>query len=145
MLDHDLAMLYEVETKILKRAVKRNLDRFPEDFMFELSEDEFKNLRCQIGTSNRGGTRYLPFAFTEHGIIMLSNALNSNRAIKVSIQIIRTFNKMREMLINYQEVKQKIEDMEQKYDYQFKVVFEAIRQLLEPPEKPEKKIGFQND
>jgi phage regulator Rha-like protein len=146
ILDQDLALLYEIENKMLKRAVKRNIDRFPEDFMFELTKDEYQSLRYQIGTLKRGEhSKYLPYAFTEHGILMLSSVLNSDRAIKVNIQIMRTFNKMREMLINYQEVRQKIEEMEQKYDYQFKVVFEAIRQLLEPPKKPEKKIGFQND
>lgn len=145
MLDQDLAFLYGVETKMLKRAVKRNTERFPKDFMFELTKEEFKILRCQIGTSNRGGARYLPYAFTEHGILMLSSVLNSKKAIQVNIQIMRAFMKMREMLLNYKELKEKIEKMETKYDYQFKQVFEIIRQLLEPPEKPKEEIGFRTD
>jgi phage regulator Rha-like protein len=153
MLDSDLATMYEVETKMLKRAIKRNIERFPEDFMFELTKEEYQSLRYQFGTLKRGEhSKYLPYAFTEHGILMLSSVLNSKRAVQVNIQIMRTFNKMREMLINYQEIKQKIEDMEKKYDHQFKVnsylleeVFEeikAINKLLEPPEQTEKKIGF---
>ncbi len=155
MLDKDLAILYEVETKVLNQAVKRNITRFPDDFMFQLTKEEMENLRSQIVTSKKGGQRYLPYAFTELGVAMLSSILNSEKAIHINIQIMRTFTKMREMLINYQEIKQKIDDMERKYDHQFKVngylfeeVFEeikAINKLLEPPEKPEKKIGFQND
>lgn len=155
MLDRDLAILYEVETKVLNQAVKRNITRFPDDFMFQLTNEELKGLRSQIVTSKRGGQRYLPYAFTELGVAMLSSILNSEKAIQVNIRIMRTFNKIREMLINYQEIKQKIEDMERKYDHQFKInnyLFEevfkeikAINKLLEPPENPEKKIGFQND
>jgi len=156
MLDHELAMMYEVETKMLKRAVKRNIERFPEDFMFELTKEEYQSLRYQFGTLKKGEhSKYLPYAFTEHGILMLSSILNSKKAVQVNIQIMRVFTKMREMLINYQEIKQKIEDMERKYDHQFRInsylfeeVFEeikAINKLLEPPQKPEKKIGFQND
>jgi hypothetical protein len=155
MLDRDLAMLYEVPTKVFNQAVKRHSQRFPDDFMFQLTNEEFRNLRSQIVTSKVGGQRYLPYAFTELGIAMLSSILNSEKAIMVNIQIMRTFTKMREMLVNYQEIKQKIEDMERKYDHQFKIngylveeIFEeikAINKLLEPPEKPEKKIGFQND
>lgn len=154
MLDQDLAMLYEVETKMLKRAVKRNIERFPEDFMFELNENEFKSLRCQIGTSNRGGIRYLPYAFTEHGILMLSSVLNSKRAINVNIQIMRAFIKMREMLVNYQELKQKLKNMERKVDekskvnsYLFEELFkemETVKKLLEPPIKSKTEIGFRD-
>ena len=142
MLDRDLAALYGVETKMLKRAVKRNIERFPEDFMFQLIEKEFDNLRCQIGTSSWGGQRYLPYAFTENGVAMLSSVLNSERAITVNIQIMRTFTKLREMLATHKELKQKIEEMEEKYDAQFKIVFDAIRQIMASPEAKEKKIGF---
>ncbi|MFH1905754.1 MAG: ORF6N domain-containing protein [bacterium] len=148
MLDRDLAQLYGVETKYLKRQVRRNLDRFPSDFMFKLSKQEFKNWRCQFVTSNSAdkmGLRYPPYVFTEPGVAMLSSVLNSNRAIHVNIQIIRTFIKFRQLLLTHVELKRKIEDMESKYDEQFKIVFEAIRQLLEPlpvPEKPKGRIGF---
>jgi len=142
MLDMDLAALYGVETKMLKRAVKRNIERFPEDFMFKLIEKEFDNLRCQFGTSSWGGQRYLPYAFTENGVAMLSSVLNSERAITVNIQIMRTFTKLREMLATHKELKQKIEEMEEKYDAQFKIVFDAIRQIMASPEAKEKKIGF---
>jgi phage regulator Rha-like protein len=105
MLDEDLAELYEVETKQLKRQVKRNIDRFPEgDFMFELTRDEFENLRCQNGTSSWGGSRYMPMAFTEQGVAMLSSVLNSERAIKVNIQIIRIFTRMRELLLTHKDI-----------------------------------------
>ena len=142
MLDRDLAVLYDVETKYLKRQVKRNIERFPEDFMFQLTKDEFNNLRSQIGTSSWGGTRYLSYAFTEQGVAMLSSVLNSDRAIQVNIQIMRTFTKLREMLMAHKDLKRKIEDMEKKYDYQFKIVFDAIKQLLEPPTEPKGKMGF---
>lgn len=135
ILDRDLAFLYGVPTKVFNQSVKRNIQRFPEDFMFQLNDVEFKNLRSQIVTSNWGGQRYLPYAFTEQGIAMLSGVLNSERAIQVNIQIMRTFIKMREMLLNYKGLKEKIENMEKKYNRQFKVVFEAIRQLLQPPKK----------
>ncbi len=142
MLDRDLSILYGVETKYLKRQVKRNIERFPEDFMFQLSKDEFNNLRSQIGASSWGGTRYRSYAFTEQGVAMLSSVLNSDRAIQVNIQIMRTFTKLREMLMAHKDLKRKIEDMEKKYDYQFKIVFDAIKQLLEPPLKPKGKIVF---
>jgi len=137
-----LALLYGVETRTLIQAVRRNIERFPEDFMFRLTNQEFKNLISQFVTSSWGGTRKNPYAFTEQGVAMLSSVLRSKQAIQVNIQIMRTFTKMREMLMNYKEIKQKIEDMEQKYDYQFKVVFDVISKLLEPQEKTEKKIGF---
>ena len=127
---------------MLNRAVKRNLERFPDDFMFRLSKEEFKNLKFHFGTSSWGGQRYLPYVFTENGVAMLSSVLNSKRAVQVNIQIMRTFTKLREMLLTHKDLRQKIEEIEKKYDYQFKVVFEAIKQLLEPPQKSKKKIGF---
>ncbi len=141
MLDEDLARLYEVETKQLTRQVRRNSERFPNDFMFRLTKQEF--LRCQFGTSNKGGRRYLPYVFTEQGIAMLSGVLNSKRAILVNIQIMRAFVSLRRVALTYTGLKRKIDDMEKKYDTQFGIVFEAIRELIEPPpEKPKSKIGF---
>jgi len=141
MLDKDLAELYEVENKQLTRQVRRNIERFPEDFMFRLTRREF--LRCHFGTSNRGGRRYLPYAFTEQGVAMLSSILNSRRAILVNIQIMRAFVNMRRGALGYIGLKRKIEAMEKKYDVQFKVVFDALKNLLEPPpEKPRRMIGF---
>ena len=142
MIDRDLAELYGVETKQLKRAVRRNIDRFPTDFMFELINDEIENLRCQIGTSSWGGSRYVPMAFTEQGVAMLSTVLNSKRAIQVNIQIIRTFTRLRQMMTGHEELKNKIEKMEEKYDEQFRIVFEAIKQLLKEDDQPKRKIGF---
>ncbi|HHT9108278.1 MAG TPA: ORF6N domain-containing protein [Candidatus Wunengus sp. YC63] len=144
MLDRDLANLYQVETKVLNQAVKRNIQRFPDDFMFQLTREEFNSLRSQIVTLKRGQHRkYLPYVFTEQGVAMLSSVLNSKRAIQVNIQIMRAFIKLKEMLSTHKDLKQKIEEMEKKYDYQFKIVFDAIKQLLEPPEEPKGKIGFQ--
>ncbi len=142
ILDRDLAMLYGVPTKRFNEAVKRNNERFPEDFMFQLTKEEA--LRSQIATLKRGQhSKYLPFAFTENGIAMLSSVLNSPQAIQVNIQIMRTFTKLRELMATHKDLKQKIEEMEQKYDYQFKVVFEAIKKLIEqPPEPPSNPIGF---
>lgn len=144
MLDRDLAKLYGVETKYLTRQVRRNLDRFPSDFLLILTQQEFKNLKCHFGTSSWGGTRTPPLAFTELGIAMLSSILKSKKAINVNIQIMRTFTKLRELMSTHKELKEKIEKMEQKYDYQFKVVFEAIKQLLDQPieDKPKTPIGF---
>ena len=142
MLDKDLAELYEVETSQLKRAVRRNSERFPDDFMFELIKDEWQNLRCQIDTSSWGGVRYSPMAFTEQGVAMLSSVLRSKRAVQVNIQIMRAFTQMRTMLDGYKELKSKIEAMEEKYDEQFQVVFSAIRELIAAEEKPKGKIGF---
>ena len=142
MLDRDLAELYGVETKVLKQAVRRNIKRFPNDFMFELTKDEFENLRSQIVTSSWGGARYLPMAFTEQGVAMLSTVLKSDRAIQVNIQIMRAFTQLRQMLSTHKDLKRKIESMEKKYDQQFQVVFEAIKQLLTEEGKPKKKIGF---
>lgn len=142
MLDSDLAELYEVDTKMLKRSVRRNLERFPENFMFELTVKEWEVLRCQIGTSKRGGSRYLPFAFTEPGVAMLSSVLKSKRAIAVNIQIIQTFIQLRKMLVTHEALRKKIEAMERKYDKQFKAVFDVLRQLLKEEAEPVKKIGF---
>ncbi len=144
MLDRDLAIHYGVETRVLNQAVRRNIARFPDDFMFQLTKEELGNWRSQIVMSNSAkmGIRRRPYAFTEQGVAMLSSVLNSERAIQVNIRIMRTFIKMRQMLMNYQELKQKIEEMEEKYDYQFKAVFEAIQQLLEPPKDQPGKIGF---
>jgi len=143
MLDEDLARLYEVRTKQLVRQVNRNIDRFPEDFMFKLTADEY--LRCQNGTSSWGGRRYQSYAFTEQGVAMLSSVLNSKRAILVNIQIMRAFVALRRMVLTNEGLKRKIEAMEKKYDSQFGVVFEALKRLLEPPEKPKRRIGFHPD
>jgi hypothetical protein len=142
MLDRDLAELYDVETKYLKRTVRRNIKRFPKDFMFELRKKEFENLRSHFGTSSWGGTRYTPMAFTEQGVAMLSSVLNSDRAIEVNIAIMRAFVKLREMMTTHTDLKRKIESMEKKYDEQFQIVFEAIKQLLTEEDKPKKRIGY---
>jgi hypothetical protein len=134
-----------VTTKRLNEKVKRNLKRFPPDFMFQLNEEESEILRSQFATSKtqRGGRRYLPFAFTEQGVAMLSSVLNSDRAIEVNIQIMRAFVKLREMIASHKDLARKLDALEKKYDDNFKVVFEAIRALMAPPpEKPKKKIGF---
>jgi len=144
MLDQDLAELYAVETKQLKRAVRRNIGRFPEDFMFELTDDELHDLRCHFGTSSWGGLRYPPMAFTEQGVAMLSSVLKSERAVKVNIAIMRAFVQLRAMATQYEGLLRKVEAMERKYDAQFKAVFEAIKQLMQPtpPKKLKDKIGF---
>lgn len=145
LLDRALARLYGVETKALNQAVKRNIDRFPSDFMFQLSKKEFKIWKSQFVTSvgDTLGLWKLPYAFTEMGIAMLSSVLNSKRAIHVNIQIMRTFTKLREILLTHKQLRDKIESLEKKYDGQFKIVFDAIKQLLEPPpEKPKRRIGF---
>jgi phage regulator Rha-like protein len=146
MLDQDLAELYGIETRHLIQAVKRNINRFPEDFMFQLFKDEFKILRSQIVTSSWGGRRYPPYAFTEQGVAMLSSVINSSRAVNVNIAIMRAFVQLRKMSYNYSDLLKKIESMEKKYDKQFRVVFEAIKQLIETPTKKLKgKIGFHKD
>ena len=143
MLDADLAELYGVETKVLVQAVKRNLERFPEDFMFQLSQEEFAILRSQIVTSSDwGGRRYRPYAFTEQGVAMLSSVLRSRRAIRVNIEIMRAFIRLRQMLAGHVELARKLDALEKKYDAQFKQVFEAIRQLMAPPEPKRRPIGF---
>lgn len=148
MLDADLSDLYGVDTKGLLRAVKRNMTRFPEDFMFQLTQEEIERLRCQIGTSNgRGGRRYLPYAFTEQGVAMLSSVLRSPQAVRVNIEIMRAFVQLRKMLATHDDLRRKVLAMERKYDGQFRVVFDAIRELMEPVEEPaenpaKKRIGF---
>ncbi|MCR4334406.1 MAG: ORF6N domain-containing protein [Patescibacteria group bacterium] len=144
MLDRDLSKLYGVETKKLNQAVKRNIARFPTDFMFQLSLKEFKNWKSHFVTSNsdKMGLRKLPYAFTEQGIAMLSSVLNSERAIQVNIQIIRTFTKIRELIASNKELREQIEKLEKKYDQQFRIVFDAIKQLLATPSKSSKSIGF---
>ena len=143
ILDKDLAKLYEVDTRQLTRQVRRNIDRFPEDFMFQLTKEEVTNLMCQFGTSSWGGTRKLPYAFTEQGVAMLSGVLHSKRAIQVNIQIMRAFIQLKRMLLTNADLRHKIEEIENKYDKQFAIVFQAIKQLLEPPPmKPNPRIGF---
>jgi hypothetical protein len=144
MLDRDLAKLYGVETKVLKQAVRRNIKRFPEDFMFTLNFKEESFLRSQIVTLEGKGkhSKYLSMAFTEQGVSMLSSVLKSDRAILVNIQIMRTFTRLREMLAGHKQLEKKIEAMEEKYDKQFRVVFEAIKQLLTEDKKPRQRIGF---
>jgi hypothetical protein len=143
ILDKDLAVLYGVSTGNLNKAVTRNIDRFPDDFMIQLTEEEFKNLKFHFGTSSWGGTRKLPRAFTEQGVAMLSSVLQSTRAVQVNIEIMRAFVRLRQMLASNAELASKLDALEKKYDAQFKIVFDAIRQLMEPPEKPRKKIGFE--
>lgn len=144
ILDRDLALLYKVPTGRLNEQVKRNRGRFPEDFMFQLTKEEFENWRSQIAISNseKMGIRRKPYAFTEQGVAMLSSVLNSKVAIQVNIQIMRTFTRLKEIIMSHKDLQRKIENMERKYDQQFKVVFDAIKQLLIPPEKPKGKIGF---
>jgi hypothetical protein len=152
MLDFDLAELYLVETKQLKRQVRRNMERFPEDFMFELNRDEYNSLRSQFGTSRWGGSRYLPMAFTEQGVAMLSSVLSSKMAIEVNIQIIRVFSKMRAMILNHKDILLKLEQVEKNmmkqdgkmkiYEEDIQVIFKALKQLLNPPQLPRERIGF---
>jgi ORF6N domain-containing protein len=155
MLDFDLAELYETETKYLKRAVRVNIRRFPPDFMFELSKAEWETLRCNFSTSNkRGGTRYLPFAFTEQGVSMLSSVLNSNKAIDVNIAIMRAFVFIRQYALTHKDLTEKLKELETTYNKQFKDVYEAINYLMqrdqktlrkdkqEAEQKERKKIGY---
>jgi hypothetical protein len=144
MLDRGLAELYIVETSQLKRAVKRNIDRFPSDFMFELTKKELESWRCQFGTSksDKKGLRYKPMAFTEQGVAMLSSVLRSKRAVYVNIQIMRVFTQLRKMLSTHEDLKRKNESMEQTYDERYQIVFEAIKLLLAEEDKPKKKIQF---
>ncbi|MFL6228759.1 MAG: ORF6N domain-containing protein [Pyrinomonadaceae bacterium] len=149
LLDADLAALYEVETKMLNRAVRRNIDRFPEDFMFQLTNEEMESLRCQIGTlkpTGRGRHRkYLPYAFTEQGVAMLSSVLRSRRAVEVNIAIMRAFVNLRRMMLSNEELNRRVTALERKYDENFKVVFDALRRLLVAPERPRRRIGFTAD
>ena len=145
MLDSDLAELYQVQTKLLKRQVRRNIERFPDDFMFELTKDEFDNLRSQFGTSRWGGSRYIPMVFTEQGVAMLSSVINSSRAIAVNIRIIRVFTKIREMLTDNLNIKLEIEEIKKNLSNQNKnieLVFQYLDELIEKKEKPITKIGF---
>jgi hypothetical protein len=142
MLSHDLAKLYNVDTGVLTRQVKRNIERFPFDFMFQLSKDEYENLRCQIGISRWGGQRYLPYAFTEQGVAMLSSVLRSGRAVAVNIAIMRTFVKLREILATNSALRRKIEAIEKKYEEQFELVFKILTEMTMPEEKAKKPIGF---
>ena len=147
MLDMDLAALYAVETKQLKRAVRRNKVRFPDDFMFELNKEELDILRSKIGTSSWGGVRYLPMAFTEQGVAMLSSVLNSERAVLVNIHIIRVFTRMREMLLTHKDILLKLEQLEKKgiqHDDDIKLIFEYLKELLNPTTEPMRAIGFKH-
>jgi len=144
MLDADLAVLYAVSTKRLNEQVRRNRSRFPGDFMFQLTGEEVRSLRSQFATSKkgRGGRRYAPLVFTEQGIAMLSTVLNSERAIQVNIEIMRAFVRLREMIATHKDLARKLEALEKKYDAHFKVVFDAIRELMARPEPNKRKIGF---
>lgn len=145
LLDKDLARLYGVSTRDLNRAVSRNLDRFPTDFMFQLTREDFANLMFQFGTSSWGGTRKLPRAFTEQGVAMLSSVLRSARAVRVNIEIMRAFVRLRRVLSSNAGLARKLEELERKYDGQFAIVFDAIHRLMAPPPEPEEPrppIGF---
>jgi len=149
MLDRDLARLYGVETRVMNQAIRRNIDRFPEDFMFRLTREEIMRISQFVISSVHPGVKTLKFsksvmAFTEHGVAMLSSVLNSPRAIQVNIQIMRTFAKLREIISQHKDLARRLDELEKKYDAQFKIVFDAIRQLMAPaePETPKKRIGF---
>ena len=152
MLDRDLAVLYGVETKVLKQAVKRNIDIFPEHFMFELTEKEFRNLRSQFVTSSWGGQRYLPYVFTELGVLQLANVVRSRRAKQMSIRILEVFVKMREMLQTHKDILLKMERLEKKlmkhdekmnkYGEEIQLIFAYLKELLNPPNPPRERIGF---
>ena len=155
MLDSDLAEIYEVATKMLTRAVKRNMERFPADFLFQLSLQEYEGMRRQIGaaydddrsqivTASKRNIRYLPYVFTEHGALMAANVLRSKRAVEASVQVVRAFVRLRQILASNAELAKKVEALEKKYDGQFKVVFDAIKKLMMPPNKLKGKIGFVN-
>jgi hypothetical protein len=142
MLDADLASLYGVTTKRLNEQVKRNIGRFPDTFMFQLTNAEFDGLRSQIATSSWGGRRKLPYVFTEHGVVMLASVLNSPTAVAASIEVVKAFVRLRQMLASNVELARKLETLEKRYDAQFKAVFDAIRQLMAPPQKEKRQIGF---
>ncbi len=148
MLDRDLAVLYGVETKYLKRQVRRNVGRFPDDFMFEMTEKEFQNWRCQIGTSNsedKMGLRYAPMVFTEHGVAQLSSVINSERAINVNIQIVRFFSRMRKILMNQKDFLIKVNDLENrmgKQDSKIKLIFDYLKQFVKQQKNTKTAIGF---
>jgi hypothetical protein len=143
ILDADIAALYGVETKALLQAMKRNLARFPPDFMYQLTPEEFENLRCQFGTSSSwGGRRHRPYAFTEQGVAMLSSVLRSKQAVRVNVEIMRAFVRLRQAMSAHADLVRRLDEMEQEYDAQFKVVFDALRQLMAPPASRRKRIGF---
>ena len=145
MLSHDLAELYDIETKVLLQAVRRNAARFPVDFEFRLTNQEFRDLRSQIVTSSWGGSRYTPLAFTEQGVAMLSSVLKGARAVAVNIEIMRAFVRLRGLIESNHELSRRIDVLESKYDKQFKVVFDAMRELMAPPSPPKRRIGFVQD
>jgi len=150
LLDRSLAGLYEVKTKVLNQAVKRNIERFPQDFMFELTKEEFNTWRSQFVTSkaDRKGLRYVPMAFTEQGVAMLSSVLHSKKAIQVNIAIMRVFVRFKEIISTHKEFARKLNELErklEKHDEEIRAIFEAIRQLMTPPEKPKRRIGFRQD
>jgi hypothetical protein len=150
MLDRDLATLYGVETRTLNQAVRRNINRFPEDFMFQLTTEEMENWKSQIVISNKEkmGLRKRPYAFTENGVAMLSSVLSSERAVEVNIQIMRTFTRLREMILTHKELAHKLAQLERKigkHDDEIKTIFNAIRQLMVPPEPKKRKIGFRRE
>ena len=144
MLDSDLAGLYGVETKALVQAVRRNPERFPDDFMFQLTSEEFANLRSQSVTSNpgSGGRRYPPYAFTEQGVAMLSSVLRSGRAVQVNVEVMRAFVRLRALMAGNEELAKRLGELEQRYDSQFSAIFDAIRELMAPPGAPTRRIGF---
>jgi hypothetical protein len=143
LLDADLAALYGVPTKALVQALKRNPERFPDDFLFQLNREEFSRLRSQIVTSNlRGGRRYPPYALTEQGVAMLSSVLNSPRAIAVNIEIMRAFVRLRELVASHAHLARRLDELEKRYDVQFKAVFDAIRELMAPPPRTTRRVGF---
>ena len=145
MFDKDLAALYVVGTRDLNKAVTRNLDHFPGDFMFQLTPNEFKDLMFHFGTSSWGGARKRPRAFTEQGVAMLSSVLRSKRAVRVNVEIMRAFVRLRQWLLTHEELAKKLDALEKKYDTQFKVVFDAIRRLTAPPDPPRHRIGFHSE
>lgn len=142
IVDSDLAELYGVTTKRLNEQVKRNVNRFPRDFMFQMGVDELDVMRSQIATASRRNMRFPPYVFTEHGALMAANVLNSKRAVAASVQVVRAFVKLRQMLASNVELARKVETLEKKYDANFKVVFDAIKNLMMPPESHKGKIGF---
>jgi phage regulator Rha-like protein len=148
MLDSDLAILYEVKAKALNQALQRNKDRFPEDFAFQLSAEEYSALRSQIVTLKKGRgqhRKYLPYVFTEHGVTMLASVLKSDRAVQASIAIVRAFVHLRELLATHADLARRINDLEKKYDRSFADIFQAIRQLMSPPKTKTKRIGFDTE
>jgi hypothetical protein len=145
MIDRDLAGLYQVETKILNRAVKRNGARFPDDFMFQLTAEETEDLRCQIGTSSWGGRRYLPYVFTEHGAVMLASVLNSKRAVDMSILVVRAFIMLREVMVTHKELARKVENLERdqkEHGQSIAAIYGIVKKLIAPPVKRGRRIGF---